>query len=115
MSISARSILIGIANVAAILLVLGVIGHGYNSETKTAQSVLSTAAATEPELPVYAKEVTASRELRKSKGKGSDPGCIPLYPTPAPTKGKGKGSRELMSKGSKGKGSTSAAPVCVIL
>lgn len=114
----ARAILVGIANLLALVFVIGVISHGYFNEAnnKTTLPIASTnnAVAQEEEIALtplksQARKIEQIRSLKMgksgSKGKGSDePDCIPLYPTPAPTKGKGTMSRKLMMMSSMSKG-----------
>lgn len=99
-------------NALALLMVVGCIFYlsSSNNENKvlSADDRLAKFGLVEQDIALPTSN-KAGRNL--SKGKGSDIDCIPLYPTPAPTKGKGKGSRRELSKGGKGKGDDSAAPV----
>ena len=113
MNARVRTVLAVIANILAICVVLGAIFQSNTAATERKSSILTT---NNPDyvslLPVVGE--TDGRQL--SKGKGSVPTCVPLYPTPAPTKGKGKGMMKKTKSGSgKGKGDMSAAPVRILL
>lgn len=121
-------------NALALMMVLGCIVFLSSSNEKQSVSVedrLAKFGLVEEDINIPTTNDNKKRAL--GKGKGSSyyddyyyVDCVPLYPTPAPTKGKGKGKgsrqlgattdsdnkeRKLSHKGSKGKGSYSAAPV----
>ena len=88
------SVLAGVANFVAILMVVGIVAQGFLDKAEQAPLSIK---SVEPELVVAISLPTTTsdythRDLRAKGGKGSSEiGCVPLYPTPAPTKGKGSG------------------------
>lgn len=107
MNTNTRSILTGVANLVAFLVVIGVVSQCLYQSDKPAAAVPLDSVAAEPlvDLPVSSgsKLMGADeRDLRhkgKGKGKSASVDCIPLYEEPPTGKGKGKSSKGKSSKG----------------
>ena len=125
MKLQVRSVLSGIANLVAILIVISVAVQNLPDAAPKVLAPSLTTVMTEQELVVQLP-TTADRARHDLRHKGkSAVECIPLYPTLAPTKGKGgRGGRvppppimgeeettTTSKSGNTGKGSSSAAPV----